>query len=497
MQRRVAAVLLGVGAAGMVALGAQTQDETYLHDVPGAAVVGYGILLTSFAASLLGTGALWAALPGPPGRRRALGAAKLVASGTVGLFLLQQAWINAIQPDRLLYAQVSVSPLANNVDATPSLALPLLAVAALAAIGLRSGVRDLGGRPRSTDAVAARLAAQPFLAVTAMGLWRILAEGLPRGEESVYVELLALLAVLYAAVSVASLWVLLDPASPRAHRLERILARATLGAVVAGLFRFETKVAALDKPLAFSTGLEPHTVLLALLAVPLWPLLRGSAPEPQLGTTRVRLGVAAAWLLPWAAAATAFLDLGALMPWLAAALAAAVVAAIARNRPALAAALAIAAFAAWGIGNTEAATYDPASGSGFLQYWPAQSDTPLVLDLWRLAAVALGAVAVALELGPARRRAAAGFAACLAAFALIELPMAIVTDTATGPTPADVGARILEAGSFVAQQEPAVGFVLHGAALAVAAAAGLFALRLAPRPPASPRTSQVQAPSPA
>ncbi|HEX2065590.1 MAG TPA: hypothetical protein VHI93_02145, partial [Candidatus Thermoplasmatota archaeon] len=112
----------------------------------------------------------------------------------------------------------------------------------------------------------------------------------------------------------------------------------------------------------------------------------------------------------------------------------------------------LAGWAAWCMGNTLAATYDPRDAA-LLQF----DGSPGVLALWRVLGAALAGLAAA-RLAHAAGSAqgakvvwplAAGTGLCVVAVALLELPLAIWTESSPH-------GQLVKVGSTVAAQEPAV-----------------------------------------
>jgi hypothetical protein len=250
----------------------------------------------------------------------------------------------------------------------------------------------------------------------------------------------------------------------------------------------------------FAVTLRAHTQFLFLLAVPLLPayLLQRrvqdaldaapvhranleSGTEP-LARAAVLAAIASCGL---AAAGTWFLD-GALWAWLLALLPVAALAATRFNGSSGAPHLFLLGFVLWAIGNTVVASYN-GNSAGVLQF----RDAPGLLALWRTLGAAVAGIAatrLALRLagdepGSTAVPLAVAAGACLAAVALMEMPL-----TAWLITRGEDDA--IAVGSVVASQEPGVRILLHSVAgLLGVAAAVLVARQRRPdwfRPPPPP-----------
>ncbi|HEX2066865.1 MAG TPA: hypothetical protein VHI93_08645, partial [Candidatus Thermoplasmatota archaeon] len=197
------------------------------------------------------------------------------------------------------------------------------------------------------------------------------------------------------------------------------------------------------------------------------------APAPPL-LPHVAAPFALAGLSFAAAGAATLLGSGPVAAWLLAAAPAAAAALLLRPARAGAALLLLAGWAAWCMGNTLSATYDPRDAA-LLQF----DGNPGVLALWRVLGAALAGLAAA-RLAHAAGSAqgakvawplAAGTGLCLVAVALLELPLAIWTESSPH-------GQLVKVGSTVAAQEPAVQLLMHTLALAAAVAAAVMVARL-------------------
>lgn len=515
------ALLGGLGVLGL-ALGAESQREVFLEpdlqardldNADGAA--GNLVILTAFVVALAAAGAA-SLLTRRRGWRRWGAVLAVLAASYSGVLVAQSAWPSYIAQVEARFADLSNSLLAANVPAVPSLLLPMFALVLATLLGGGAALRRLFALGRSAAAptemprllferqCAATLLAVPFLGLVAWGSVRLLLR-LPSDQPglSPYLAVLPLAAaacLALAAIAVAKAW-----------RLGSFVRNGRLAAAVQeswqGLGRAELAIAGglaalaivssafaaadlsdLNVGTVFGVTLRGHMQFLVLLGVPLAPglllqrrVLRflGEAPAHHAtlehGTDRlaVTTALAAAASIVLAGLATWAIE-GAVWGWLLAFLPAAVLANARLGAADAAAPLLLLAFALWAIGNTVVARYD-----GDVEGALAFRDPPGLLALWRTIGAAVGAIAVsrlALRLGGGERRAVAvplavGVGACLAAVALLEMPLAAwLINRGQG--------EAIAVGSLVASQDPPVRILLHAASGLLGVAAALLLSRL-------------------
>lgn len=531
---RLAIVALCGGLAVLgLALGAESQEEVFLEPDQAAqeaaladGTSGNLVVLTATLAAIGGSAAAFLLSRERLGRRLRLGAA-LFGTLYLAIFLAQSAWPNYDANLDERYANLATGLAAPNIAGAPSVLVPIMALALAAIAGSIALLRRLLGSVADMDTprgllvaqVAAVLLATPFLAVAAWGNLRLLL-ALPADEPGLgpYLVVLPLLAVAcfaLIALGLAKAWrlgsyVQNGRLAGAVQESWQALGRAELAAAGAiGLLAvLASALSAADLPelalgRTFSVTLRAHSQFLLLLAIPVAPtyLLHGrvqraleaaplhlanleSATEPLARAAVV--AVVASTLL--AAAATWFLD-GALWAWLVALLPVAALATLRLGSAASAPHAFLLGFVLWAIGNTVVAFYN-GNTAGVLQF----RDAPGTLALWRtLGAAVAGVAASRLALRLARREPgsrgvplAIGAGACLAAVALMEMPL-----TAWLITRGD--GEAVAVGSVLASQEPAVRIILHSLAGLLGVGAALLVARLhrpdwfrAPPPPPLP-----------
>lgn len=515
--RIAALVLLALLALWGLALGAESQREVFLEpdllarDAANLGAAGNLVVLTAFPVAL-GLAGAFALLSRQPVWRR-LGPAAVAFVATYGAILLgQSAWPNYVALPEQRLATLTISLLAANLRAVPSLALtPLcILVGVLLLVGW-AGRRLLGQASQSQSngtpeallqgQTAVTLLAAPFLALAALGNIRLLL-ALPEDQRlgAYYFVLpaVALACLALAGLAVAKTW-----------QLGTYVRNARLGAAVQEawqtLGRIEAGVALLVAVLAFASSFLPaarldllalgrtfevtlrgHTQLLLLLGIPLVPawrhhrrvgrLLAGApphAPTLEAGThpaatatlvasgATLALGIVATWT-----------DAPVLWGWLLACLPSAIAASVWAGHRDSAPTLLLVAFLLWGIGNTIEATYDGGAESA-LRF----RTSPGLLALVRTVAAVVAAVALgrlARLLGKptlASAALAAGIGLSLGAVALLELPL---TAWLT-PRPA---LDAIAVGSLVASLDAPVRIALHSVAAFLAALAAVLVARL-------------------
>jgi hypothetical protein len=407
--------------------------------------------------------------------------------------LLQTAWpfYVSLPSEAIRQATLNTNLLASNHAALPSALVPVFSLWVAGALLAFWGVRRLL-HPAARHALATRLSgttllAAPGLLLAGFGCLRLMT-ALPAVPEAVaYRVLLALTAMGYLGLLVAAVakrWQLrraahdprLAPLSLDAWegigRAEAGIAALVVLAAVAGAVLPKIPptgsggdaavegVSELLKTGSFGTQLlHIHILLLLLALLPLLPLvavhregrraldpdgppasrtleapgtrgpaplLHDPAPRDAIWWEAGALAVAAA-----GAAVGTWALVGALWGWVAAAVPALVASARAASGVREAQATLLAALAAWGIGNSLAAQYSPAT-SGLVRF----GTDPTTLELWKLAgAILLGWCAwrlVRRASGSARARVAIPAAALAATAAivvcLLELPLSIWTN---------------------------------------------------------------------
>lgn len=505
---RLVVYLIGAAlAVAGIALGAASQGEEFLQgaadsDLAQRDAAGSLIILTAFLTAG-GTVVAAIALAHAPRRPKwriflALGAAVWFC-----LVLFQTDLPNYTAFQETQQATLSQTHLIREAGGSPSVLLPVLALAAggLATIGWT--LRRLVGEPAATD--VARLVARhrmhlalvaPFLIMLPVGFIRVLV-ALPGDEPRTSIALvllpvaalasLGLLAVLIVRQETLHRWSRATHMAPVAretlrtlHSIQTILLIVIGVTAVASTFlpKLDFEETSLGRSLVLT--LRSHGQGAAFLAIPLFGLLRTQrelAPLILEGAPRFTVSGRAAFYGVLGAAGmagvvTAVLTAQALAPWIAVAVPLAVWAGI-MARPATAAPLMLlSAWLLWARGDTIVGGYD---GS---QFPPLTLTTPPgLLALWRILAVLLlgwtlfrlgkqaagrlrPSIAVPLSIA---------FGVGVGLIALIELPLAAWSLPGGGDDTVAVG-------SLVASQSPAVRAVAHtlsglaglGAALALA-----------------------------
>jgi hypothetical protein len=531
---RLAVVALCGGLAVLgLALGAESQQEAFLEPTPeseqGTLADGASGNLVILTATLVALGGTIAALVlsrrGVP-RRLRNGLALFVAL-YLAVVLAQSAWPNYDANLGLRSANLSTGLATPNVAGVPSVLLPTMALALAAIAGSVALLRRLLGSRADEESprrllqaqVAAVLLATPFLALAAWGNLRILLV-LPDDEPGlapylVVLPLFALACLALVAIGLAKAWrlgsyVKNSRLAGAVQESWQALGRAELYAAGAiGLLAVLCSALAaadlseLSIGRTFGVSLRAHGQFMLVLAIPLAPafllqrrvrraleeaplhpanLEAGTAPLAQLAVAAV---VASTVL---AAAATWLVD-AAMWAWLLAFLPVAAVAAARLGAASCAPHAFLTGFILWAIGNTVVATYH-GSTAGVLQF----RDAPGLLALWRTLGAAVAGFAasrLALRLAPrgpgsAGLPHAIGAGACLAAVALMEMPL-------TAWLIASGGGEAIAVGSVVAAQEPAVRILLHSLAGLLGVTAAVLVARLhrpdwfrAPPPPPLP-----------
>ncbi|MGB0653317.1 MAG: hypothetical protein ACPGQL_08975 [Thermoplasmatota archaeon] len=482
-----------------LALGAGSQDESFLHPDTRFEDIEAASNLVPLTAFLVGLGFAVAAtsLSRRPVRERLLPFVGLLASVHLLAALVQTAFVNVDAVVERGFARLSVNPLVHNAEATPSVLLPLMVVFAGALLVAASSLRRLFAGP--TDAaptpadglrqqVATTALAAPFLLVATLGTIRLLTG--PAGSDPDAALLLALgpLAVLAClgllVVAVLKTWHLAQ--AVRNGRLIPVTREAWTGlgrveGAAAGLLGVVAAASTL-LPIAlpndlllgrtFLISIRGHGQLLLLALVPLVPVWRLHARvlaglEQQDAPATLAIGglppqvaglIAALSVALVTAALSTFLVGSALLPWILV-LAPCTLLALLQRQTAPAAILALLlALTLWGLGNSVVATFDADEGS------LAHDTPPGLLALARLAALVPAAWAVALFLRavaahPPQRRAiplTVLGSLCAAAIALVELPLSawVITNEVR---------EFVGAGSLIASQDRAVAVTLHAA----------------------------------
>ncbi len=531
MRLALVALLGGLAVLGL-ALGAESQEEVFLEPDPeeqeaalNEGASGNVVVLTAALTALGGSAAVLLLSRRAWGPRLRLGSGLFVGI-YAAVFLAQSASPNYNVIPELLFAELYTSLAAPNFPGTPSVLIPVMALLLAAIAGCLTLLRRLLGTPGDDAAgtprdllrqqVAAVLLAAPFLALAAWGNLRLLL-AIPHdqpglGPYLVVLPLLSLACLALVGLGLAKAWRL--GAFVQNGRLAgavqeswQALGRAELAAAatIGVLAVLSSALSATDLPelslrRTFGVTLRAHSQFLLLLAIPLIPTHLAqrrvqraleaapvhranleSGSDPLAYATAV--AVAATLLL--AAVGTWLLD-GVLWAWMLALLPVTIVAASRLGSAASAAPMFLLAFVVWAIGNTVWASYNGTSTSA-LQF----HDPPGLLALWRTlgAAVAgLAAARLALRLAHGERGSTAvplaiGAGGCLAAVALLEMPLAAWLITSGNQAAIAVG-------SVVASQEPAVRILLHSVAGLLGVAAAILVARLhrpdwfrAPPPP--------------
>jgi hypothetical protein len=517
--RVVTVALCGALLALGLGLGSESQEEVFLEpdlearDAANASgASGNLIVLTAFLTALAVAIAGATLSRRPPLRRLAL-ALLLFGGAYLAVVVAQSAWPNYDAQLEARYARLANSLLASNADAVPSLVVPVLALALGAVLAVGAAARRLAGESAALASperalqrqVAASLLAAPFLAVAALGSLRLLL-GLPDDQPGLgpYLVVLPLAAIACLGLLVLALvkaWRLgslvrngrlagaVQESWQALGRAEAAVAGVLAAlALLAGLFE-AAEVPGLDLGRVFAVTLRGHMQLLLLLAVPLAPLVwahrsiagflaTAPAHRATLETATdplAAIAVAAAGASLGLAAITTWLADQALWTWLVALLPVAAVA-VARCGPVRSAPhLLLLAYVLWAIGNTVVATYDGRQDGAVLVF----RDAPGLLALWRtlgaaVAAVALARLALAAAPGEARSievPLAIGVGACLAAVALIEMPLsAWLLNRGEG--------EAIAVGSVMASLDLPVRVLLHSLSGLLAVGAALMAARL-------------------
>lgn len=516
---RVATIALcGVLAALGLGLGSESQEEVFLEpdleardaaNASGASgnLVVLTALLVGLAAAIAG-----ALLSTRPLLRRTGLCFALFVGAYALIVVAQGSWPNYNAQLEARYADLSNSLLAANIPARPSILVPVLALALGTLLATGWALRHLAGRPaRISDArdalerqVALTLLAAPFLAIAMWGnlaLLLALPDDRPGlGPYLVVLPLAALACLGLLAVLLAKAW-RLGMVVRNAHlapfvqeswtllgRAETVLASLLAAlALLAALFQ-AAELPGLALGRVFAVTLRGHTQLLLLLAVPLGPALwahrdilrfleraPGHRATLESGTDRLAvLAVAAAGVSLVLSGLVTWVAEGALWAWLAALLPVAAVA-IARVGPVRSAPVALlAAYVLWAIGNTVVAHYD-GGGDATLRF----RDAPGVLALWRTLGAALAGLALArlaLAAAPGEPRASAlpmavGLGACLAAVALLEMPLSAWLMNRGG-------GEAIAVGSVMASLDRPVRVLLHVLAGVLLVGAAVLAARL-------------------
>lgn len=516
--RLVAVAVCGALAVLGLALGSESQREVFLEpdlearDAANASgASGNLVILTAFLVAL-GVGIAGALLSGRPALRRA-GLAFAFAGGTyVGILVAQSSYPNYDAQVEARYAGLANTLMAANLPAVPSLLIPAFALAVAALLALVWAGRRLLGSPIPLASpeqallrqVAVVLLAAPFLAIAAWGNLRLLLR-LPDdqpglGPYLVVLPLAALACLGLLAVGLAKAWRLgslvrngrlaasVQESWQALGRAEVALACALAAlALLAGVFQ-AASVPGLNLGRVLGLTLRGHTQLLLLLAIPLAPTTwshkaiaawLSNAPMHratlETGTDRLAvLAVAAAaislglsGLLTWTASSALWAWLGALAP--------VAVIAMARCGPLRSAPVALLlAYVLWAIGNTVVATYQ-----GQDEAVLAFRDPPGLLALWRtLGALVAGLAVARLALAVAREERpslavpmSVGLGACLAALALIEMPLSAWLLNRGG-------GEAIAVGSVMASLDFPVRVLLHSLAGVLGVAAALLMARL-------------------
>ncbi len=501
--RTVGFLLAAAAALAGVLLGASVQHEEILHtqlrDADRAAdraATGNLIPLTALLIAL-GSGLAAATLGRARPLRRTLGALALATSTYVLVQAVQTAWPNYLIVEDSV--TLSLSLLASNAPAAPSLLMPVLAVVAAALWSLVWGARTaLGTQAPSTLADLSRrhlgrvLFAIPFLAVGTWGPIRLML-ALPAGDPGAVGHIVILGFQALTATGLATLLLLqhwqlvtatreprLQPYASDAWRTLQIVHRILVALLLVLPFTAaampRVPLAELQSGFVFGATLGSHQVMMASLALPLLPAWtlgkritdRLAEPptavqvtEPNTATTPAlhpdtRTLLLIAMLGAWIGAGLAtFLSTGALWPWLAAAGPGIL---LARQASVASRALGwmLAAYILWAIGNTVTAGFVQATDVT-IRY----GTHPGILALWRIAAVALAAAAwttllVAARNGPrapALGR-AVGAAIGLGLAALVELPLWAWTIQT-------LGGEAVGLGSLPSSQDTAVRWLMH------------------------------------
>lgn len=507
----------GLATSGLV-LGAISQHEVFLESdlsAAEAAAEGADSNLIPLTAVPFALGVAWLAalLSRRPIAQRLLPVVG-VALGAYGLLnLAQGAWPNYNAYVEARTADLSNTLLLANLEAAPSVVLPILAVfSGLLALVFAAARRLLAG-PAMPDTPASCLhrhlghaaLVTPFLVVAALGNLQLLLAlpGTTRGGGPYLVVLPVCIALALAllAVHAARLWQLgvwrrnarlgsavLD-AWLALGRVEAALTITLVAVAAAAGFLARIDLEALHLGRTFTVTLRSHTQFLGFLAFVLLPglflhrrtktalleahhhgLSLESGPHPL-----AILGICAMGLALALAAVASLASDGALWPWAAAALPLTLLSALTgRPRDAAQAALLL-AFTLWALGNTVTATYD-GNQEGVLRF----DESPGVLALWRTVAVLVAGATLArlvrstpdaATANVTVRLLAVGAATCAGLVAILQMPLwAWLTPRA--------GTDALAVGSLLASFDPAVRATLNGISFALAAVGALLWARL-------------------
>lgn len=542
--------LAGVAVCGALAvlglaLGSESQDEVFLEpdlearDAANASGAAGNLVILTAVLVALGAAFGGAALSQRPALQRAGLAVALFAAAYLAVVVAQSSWPNYDAQLQARQAELANSLMAANLAGVPSVLLPAMCLALAAVLGVAWAARRLLGSSRPLVSaeqalgrqVAVTLLAAPFLAIAAWGNLRLLLR-LPDdqpglGPYLVVLPVAALACLGLISVSLAKAWrlgslVRNGRLAASVHESWQALGRAEFAlagivaalALLASVFQAAT-VPGLDVGRVFGVTLRGHTQLLLLLAVPLAPaalnqrltstwlehapprhatLETGTDRLAVLALTCVLLGLGLSGLLTWTAD-------DALWAWLAA-FAPTAALAMARCGPfGSAPSVLMLGFVLWAIGNTVVATYD-----GQDEAILAFRDPPGLLALWRtLGALVAGLAVARLALAGAREERASlavpmalGVGACLAALALLEMPLSAWLLNRGG-------GEAIAVGSVMASLDFPVRVLLHTMAAVLGVATALLLARLhrpewfrAPPPPplVAPLRSKAKARSP-
>lgn len=517
--RVVTVALCGALLALGLGLGSESQDEVFLEpdiDARDAAnangAAGNLIVLTALLAALA-VAVAGATLSQRPLLRRLAWTVLLFFGSYLAVVVAQGSWPNYDAQLEARYARLANSLLASNAEAVPSVAVPVLALALGAVLAVGAAARRLAGEHTPLDSperalqrqVAATLLAAPFLAIAAWGSLRLLL-GLPDdqpglGPYLVVLPLAALACFGLIALALLKSWRLgslvrngrlassVQESWQALGRAEAAVAGVlTVLAMLAGLFE-AAEVPGLDLGRVFAVTLRGHMQLLLLLAVPLAPILwahrsiagfLANAPVHRATLETATdplsaLAVAAVGACLGLTALTTWLADQALWTWLVALVPVAALAFARCGAVRSAPHVLLLAYVLWAIGNTVVATYDGRQDGAVLVF----RDAPGLLALWRTLGAAVAAVALArlaLAASPGEARAvevplAIGIGACLAALALIEMPLsAWLLNRGEG--------EAIAVGSVMASLDFPVRVLLHSLAGLLAVGAALMAARL-------------------
>lgn len=526
----IVVALCGALAGFGLGLGSESQEEVFLEpdldarDAANASGASGNLVLLTAVLVALAAAVGGSLLSGRRALRRFGLALALFLSTYFAIVVAQSSWPNYDAQLEARYADLSNTLMAANVPAVPSVLLPVLALAVGTVLATGWSLRHLFGRaPPLADAaealqrhVALTLLAAPFLAIAAWGNVALLV-ALPHDRPGLgpYLAVLplgalaclGLLAILLAKAWRLGSFVRNARLGPSVQESWTLLGRAesVLAGLVAALVLLAALFQAADLPglalgRVFAVTLRGHTQLLVFLAIPMAPALAqhraiqrflGRAPGHR-ATLETGTDPLAAWAVVASVAslvlagAVGWLADEALWAWLAALLPVAALAFARCGAVRSAPVVLLLAFVLWAIGNTVVAQYEGGRDATLVF-----RDAPGVLALWRALGALVGGLALArlaLAAAPDEPRASAvpmalGAGACLAAVALLEMPLsAWLLNRGEG--------EAIAVGSVMASLDRPVRVLLHALAGVLTVGAALLIARLRRpdwfRPPPAP-----------